>query len=53
MAADRSGNFFMANSSGNNVQEYAPGATAPTALLTGVSGPIACCAANATLASTS
>ncbi len=43
MAFDAAGNLYVANQSGNNahdtVSEFAPGATSPTAILTGLNGP--------------
>jgi sugar lactone lactonase YvrE len=40
LAFDASGDLFVSNAGGNNVTEYAPGATAPTATPTGLNIPI-------------
>ena len=39
LAIDSSGNLYVANDSGSTVSKFAPGATTPTATLTGLTSP--------------
>ncbi len=39
LAFDASGNLFVSNAGGTTVSKFAPGATTPSATLTGVNGP--------------